>query len=67
LADKCAGCLNELTRTVGELKSSRSIHCPACGCLHTYTSDDFDNALSRARRNLFDLRAKMLRLRREGR
>jgi hypothetical protein len=64
---KCAGCLHEFAKTVAELKSGRSIHCPACGCLHTYTSEDFDDALSRARRNLFDPWAKMLRLRREGR
>jgi hypothetical protein len=64
---KCAGCLHEFTKTVAELRSGRSIHCPACGCLHTYTSEDFDDALSRARGNLFDPWAKMLRLRREGR
>jgi hypothetical protein len=63
---KCAGCLHEFTKTVAELRSGRSIHCPACGCLHTYTSDDFDDALSRARQSLFDPWAKMLRLRREG-
>jgi hypothetical protein len=51
---KCAGCLHEFTKTVAELRSGRSIHCPACGCLHTYTSEDFDDALSRARRSLFD-------------
>lgn len=63
---KCAGCLNEFTKTVGQLKSNRSIHCPECGCLHTYTSEDFDDALSRARRDLFDPWKKMLRLRPEA-
>jgi len=63
---KCAGCLRAFTKTVAGLRSGRSIHCHACGCLHTYTAEDFDDALSRARRNLFDPWAKMRRLRREG-
>jgi uncharacterized Zn finger protein len=61
---RCAGCRNEFTQTVRELRAKNAVRCPECGCLHTYTSEAFEDALARANRNEFDPWGKMLRLRR---
>jgi hypothetical protein len=40
---RCAGCLNEFTQTVRELRAKNAVRCPECGCLHTYTSEAFED------------------------
>jgi hypothetical protein len=61
---KCPACLEEVTKTVGWLKTHAEIKCPGNGCPNTILigREEFNLRLAQARDGIFDPYGQMMRL-----